>query len=360
MEKFHLNRRSFVQTTSAAALTIASPAIWTSKRKSRCNFTGNDEYKFEIKHDCVHLPDKYTWQTTHNVAVDFENNLYVIHEGRAEQKDHPAIFVFDSAGNFVRAFGSQFQGGGHGIEVRKEGSDEFLYVAAYQQVKSIAKLTLTGETVWQSYAPMDAGIYAEHEDTRPDKTWGRDRFMPTNFAFTEDGGFFLADGYGSFLIHRYDKEGKWQSSFGGPGQGNGKFNTPHGLWIDRRIEDKPLLVVTDRAHNTLQRLDLDGNYVDTIEGLGLPANIDTYEDLLMVPELLGRISLWNNDFDHLAVLGDDKERVSADKKFEIRRDRSTWKDGKFIHPHDACFDLEGNIFCAEWVAEGRVSKLIRV
>ena len=56
------------------------------------------------------------------------------------------------------------------------------------------------------------------------------------FAFLKDGGFFLADGYGAFQIHRYDASGKWLSCFGGEGPGQGTFNTPHGLWIDDRNE----------------------------------------------------------------------------------------------------------------------------
>jgi len=34
--------------------------------------------------------------------------------------------------------------------------------------------------------------------------------------------------------------------------------------------------------------------------------------------------------------------------------------GKFLHPHDACLDAAGNIFVAEWVYTGRVTKLRRV
>lgn len=34
--------------------------------------------------------------------------------------------------------------------------------------------------------------------------------------------------------------------------------------------------------------------------------------------------------------------------------------GRFVHPHDACFDADGNIFVAEWVATGRVTKLQRM
>jgi hypothetical protein len=37
-----------------------------------------------------------------------------------------------------------------------------------------------------------------------------------------------------------------------------------------------------------------------------------------------------------------------------------WKAGRFIHPHDACFDRAGNIFVVEWVPTGRVSLLRKV
>jgi hypothetical protein len=29
----------------------------------------------------------------------------------------------------------------------------------------------------------------------------------------------------------------------------------------------------------------------------------------------------------------------------------------WVHPHDACFDADGNIFVVEWVPTGRVTKL---
>ena len=149
-------------------------------------------------HDWPQLPAPFQWQTTHNVAVDRAGQLYVIHEGHADKPDHPSIFVFDAQGKYVRSFGSQFQGGGHGIEVHEEDGKEFLYICAYQQVKAIAKLDLLGEVVWTQHAPMKSGVYAEGEDTNPQKIWGRDRFMPTNIAFLPNGEFMVADGYGSF------------------------------------------------------------------------------------------------------------------------------------------------------------------
>jgi len=353
------SRRDFIKTAGAAALTsVVAPTILHSADKTgKGNLViGTDEYRYEVLHDWPQLPSKFSWQTTHNVAIDAEGLLYVIHEGKANLTDHPSIFVFDQKGKYVRSFGNQFQGGGHGLEVRTEGKDQFLYVCAYQQVKAFAKLTLAGEVIWEKYAPMDSGIYRKDEDTVRVKRWGRDAFMPTNFAFLNDGGFLLADGYGSFYIHRYDKDGNWVSKFGGPGQGEGKFATPHGIWIDQRPDRQEHVVICDRAHHTLQYLTLDGEYIETLEGYGLPANIDTWKDLMLVPELHARLSILDVENNIVARLGGDVERVTEKEK-DIRSNPNKWEKGKFVHPHDACFDTEGNIYVAEWVATGRITKL---
>ena len=359
MDSGKKSRRDFIKTAGAAALTsVVAPTILHSADKTgKGNLViGTDEYRYEVLHDWPQLPSKFSWQTTHNVAIDAEGLLYVIHEGKANLTDHPSIFVFDQKGKYVRSFGNQFQGGGHGLEVRTEGKDQFLYVCAYQQVKAFAKLTLTGEVIWEKYAPMDSGIYRKDEDTVRVKRWGRDAFMPTNFAFLNDGGFLLADGYGSFYIHRYDKDGNWVSKFGGPGQGEGKFATPHGIWIDQRPDRQEHVVICDRAHHTLQYLTLDGEYLETLEGYGLPANIDTWKDLMLVPELHARLSILDVENNIVARLGGDVERVTEKEK-DIRSNPNKWEKGKFVHPHDACFDTEGNIYVAEWVATGRITKL---
>ncbi|GIX00157.1 MAG: hypothetical protein KatS3mg111_3489 [Pirellulaceae bacterium] len=354
------SRRTFLKTATACGVAAGMGMLRRAANARQPEvIVGQGEHVYRVHHHWPQLPDRYSWQTTHNVAVDQAGNLYVIHEGRAELPDHPSIFVFDPEGRFVRAFGHQFQGGGHGLEIREEDGEEFLYVTGYQQLKNFGKLTLKGEIVWLRFAPTKSGVYAAEEAIAPQRVWGRNRFMPTNFAFLPDGGFLLADGYGAYYIHRYDRHGNWVDCFGGPGEGKGKFNTPHGLWVDTR-GDQPLVVVTDRAHHTLQRFDLEGHYLDTIEGFGLPANVATQGSLMLVPELLGRVSLLDENNQVIAHLGADVERVVADKNRTIRRDEKAWLPGKFVHPHDACFDDQGNIYVAEWVATGRVTKLERI
>jgi len=363
--KLPLSRRHFLATATTAAAAFAAPRVLTAQRSiPKHPVIGVDGHRYEVIHDWVQLPAKYTWQTTHNVAVDRDQNLYVIHEGRENLKDHPSIFVFDRDGKFIRAFGSQFQGGGHGLEIRSEGKEQFIWVAAYQQVKTFAKLTLTGETVWEKRAPMQSSLYPEGEDTRPAKRWGRDAFMPTNFAFLPDGGFYLADGYGSFRIHRYDAAGNWVSMFGGAGKENGLFNTPHGICFDDRSGRTPSIAVCDRANQRLQWFTPEGQHLKTLDGFILPANLDTHGEVLLVPDLSARITLLGKDDTVITHLGEDPEWRAAVLKDNMKLRRSDggegWVSGKFLHPHDACFDAEGNIFVAEWVNSGRITKLRKV
>lgn len=367
MASTSISRRSFVRTaTVGTAAALATPTILTAKKTDGPLIVGSGEHQYEVFHHWPQLPDSYSWQVTHNVAIDLSGNLYVIHEGKVELPDHPAIFVFDSEGKFIRAFGNQFQGGGHGLEVRQEGSEEFLYVTGYKALKTFAKISLTGETVWQKFAPMESGLYAAGEDTSSENVWGRDRFLPTNFAFLDDsldgGGFFLADGYGAHRIHRYDKDANYVSTFGQSGKEDGEFNLPHGLWVDRRPGREPSVVVADRVNGRLQWFSLKGEHQETMDGFLLPANIDTFGELMLVPDLKARVTLLDGQNKVVAQLGDDeawRADVLADG-FALRKNPDQWVDGKFLHPHDACFDANGNIFLAEWVATGRITKLRKI
>jgi hypothetical protein len=359
-----INRRRFLQSSALAAATVAMPRVLTAQKSDAKPTVGSGEHTYEVTHNFVQLPDKFTWQITHDVAVDREGLIYVIHEGREDQKDHPSIFVFDDKGKYIRSFGRQFQGGGHGLEVVSEGKEQFLYVTAYQGVKSFAKLTLKGETVWEKHAPMESGIYLKDEDTKPMKRWGRDAFMPTNYAFLPDGSFYLADGYGSYRVHRYDKDANWKGMFGEPGKGDGQFSLPHGICIDDRPGREKSIVITDRSNSRLQWLTLDGKHIKTMNGFMLPANVDTYKDVLLVPDLSARITLLDGKDNVIVHLGEDPEwrkKVLADKMaMRGQPDGKDWVAGKFLHPHDACFDAKGNILVAEWVNTGRITMLRKV
>jgi hypothetical protein len=347
-----MNRRKFLaRAATAGAGLCAAPAILkaTDKAGSKNAIIGAGEHRYECNHNWGELPNSIKWQTTHNVAVDEAGQVYITHMGQGKDV-MDTVVVFDPKGKFVRSFGKQWHGGGHGIDIRKEGSEEFIYLSHMSEKGPVVKATPKGDIIWSKETPKEPGVYKEKMSYRP-----------TNVAFAPDGGFYVADGYGSHFIHQYDKDAKWVRTFGGYGVDAGKMQTPHGLWVDDRPGREPLLIVADRANARLQYFTLDGKHKGFVHDVLFPAHFDIRGDLLLVPDLHARVSLFDKDNAPIIHLGDDlawRKKVLAG--FKIRANPSAWEPGKFIHPHDACFDKDGNIFVVEWVETGRVSLLKHV
>lgn len=346
-----MKRRDFLKQTAAAALATTSGPVFLNaadKAGTKLPIVGEGEYRYECLHDWGQLPSHLRWETTHGVCVDEAGFIYIKHQGHAGKPVQDTIVVFDPAGKFVRSFGKEYYPGGHGIDVRKEGGEEFLYLSDVHN-RQVVKTNLKGEVVWKLSYPKEANVYEKLE-----------QYRPTNVAFAPDGGFYVGDGYGSHYIHQYDKDARWVRTWGGVGDAPGKMRTPHGLWLDNRPGRQPSLVVADRANARLQYFTLDGKHLSFINDVLFPAHFDIRGDVLLVPDLHARVSLFDRTNKPIVHLGDDATRIRADKKFAIRGNPKEWLPGKFVHPHDACFDRDGNIYVVEWVQTGRVTLLRRV
>ena len=223
-------RRTFIKTAGVAAVaTAVSPIILhaADKAGSKTPTVGSGDHTYETIHNWGELPDHIKWGETHGVAVDESGLIYIKHRNRAAEP-MDAIVVFDPTGKFVRSFGKEYHGGGHGIDIRKENGEEFLYLCDVKN-NIVVKSTLKGEPLWKISYPTEPNVY---NDTN--------KFSPTNVAFAPDGGFYVADGYGSSYIHQYDKDHKWVRTWGGKGKETGKMQTPHGIWLDNRAGSRAI------------------------------------------------------------------------------------------------------------------------
>ena len=130
----------------------------------------------------------------------------------------------------------------------------------------------------------------------------------TAVTVAPDGAVFAAMGYGSQLIHKFDASGKLLKTFGAKGNGDGQFNTCHGLTIDTRF-GAPRLLVADRGNRRLCHLDLEGNWIGVhASNLRLPCSFSWHGEYLAVAELEARAVILDKSGTPVAFLGDNPDR----------------------------------------------------
>jgi hypothetical protein len=350
-------RREFLSATAVAPLLLGV----TDKAGTKAPVLGQGAFTYEAIHDWGELPASIKWGNTHGVIEDAQRHIYVHHTVHATSDSADTIVVFDRKGKFVRSWGKEFRGVAHGLHLRKEGRDEFLYLTvnatnpkltpqpAMQAV--VLKTTLTGEIVWKIQGPPDIEAYRAGADGAPKP------YNPTNLAIAPNGDVYVGDGYGSYYINQYTSKGEYIRTFGGRGAEAGQLREPHGVWVDER-GDKPVLVVADRRNNRLQRFTLEGTHLDFVPGFRLPCHFHEHKGTVVIPDLHGRVTLIDARNTIVEHLGDSN---APDWNNPLRREpRDRFIPGQFICPHGAAFDRDGNIFVVEWVEVGRVTKLRKV
>lgn len=107
------------------------------------------------------------------------------------------------------------------------------------------------------------------------------------------------------------------------------------------------------------RYGLDDKPKDIVDGTLAPCHFHQHKDLMVVPDLQCRVTLFDGNNKVIAHLGDG---AYAGKQNQLRltENRADFEPGKFVTPHGAWFDHAGNIFVAEWVEIGRVTKLRKI
>jgi hypothetical protein len=340
-----ISRRQFLKATAVTTMAAAAPAYVRAQDKSgaRAPILGEGAHTYECIHDWGELPATIKYGNTHGVCQDSQGRIYIKHTvGKGSEKDD-AIVVFDESGKFITSWGAEFKGGAHGLHINREGKEEFFYLADPNR-HLMKKTTLEGKEIFTLFFPEESGLY-----------YNAGEFHPTNVATAPNGDFYLADGYGKSWIHQYTSAGKYVRSFGGPGKERGQTSCSHGLMVDTRGKE-PLLVVADRANRRLQYFTLDGRHISFVkEELRAPCHFHQRDGELLIPDLESRVTIFDRNNKLIVHLGDGNHYNGIRDK-----QREAFTPGKFVAPHSAYYDHDGNIFVVEWVEVGRVTKLRHV
>jgi hypothetical protein len=278
--------------------------------------------------------------STHGgVVVDKAGNVYV--------SANKGVVVFSSDGKVIKEYVGDQYSQIHDLKIREEEGVEYVYGARNNNAEGIKFNSKTGEIVLKLPFPKESGLNLT-------------KFNPTAITIAPNGDIFLADGYASNHIFKFDKSGKYLMHFGQAGNDLKQFNTCHGMCLDSRYEP-PRLLICDRNHAPKGRLlhyDLDGNFIEeVITGLGMPTSAAVQGDFVSVPDLHGRVVILDKTNTIMAVLGHNPDPAKG-RNFNIPQDQ--WVEGVFSGTHGSYWDQEGNLYVQDWNVSGRIMKLVRV
>jgi hypothetical protein len=276
-----------------------------------------------------------------DIAASPAGEIYVSVQGG----DHTGIQVYSAQGRYLR----NVPGAPpdlHGFVIARAPDGQFYIYGVSRLAQEIIQVQLDGSRVLTIPASAIPSQYKKDD---------KQAINLTGIAVAPNGDIYVTDGYGLDYIHQFDRSGKYLATFGGKAEPYG-FDTCHKLAIDTRF--RPLrLLCTDRKHNRLVHMGLDGHVIGTFAtGLRLPSALSIHGDELAVAELEGRVTILDKSGKALVSVGtnDNQEEIHVNKT-----PPEVWKPDRFYAPHGLTYDPAGNLYVTEFNQFGRVTFLKR-
>lgn len=355
------SRRNFIKQAG-----IVSGLSWTISGRSTSLLSkhtddddvliGHGDYKYKVHRDWAKMSTAHNpILNCHEMVMDSKGRLIMIGDHTANN-----IFIFDKSGELLDTWGSRYPGG-HGLTISKEGGEDFLFITDcgwFQDRKGkwvtqsgvVSKTTLEGRLLFNLPDPRLVGIYKKDA-----------AFLPTETAIGPNGDIYVADGYGSDYIIQYNHDGEYIRHFGGRDNDNSDWNIHggHGVAIDYREKDNPMLIVTNRSTNCFKFFSLDGKYIKTLDMPGLFVCRPVMDDNNLYASVC-----WSNDPNTnkrtsgsglVTILEGDKVVSNPGGTAPIyekgKLQQMYQSENKvFEHGHDVCIDEDKNIYVCQWNA----------
>ena len=276
--------------------------------------------------DMVAVPVALPEGTGAPASVTFDSKGHVLVLTRGKQ----AFFEFEENGTFVRSFGDGFTRA-HGVRLDRDGNIWATDVGAH----TVMKFSPQGNLLLTLGTKGEAGEWNEAAGSR--------RFnQPNDVVIAANGDIFVVQGHtpggGDPRVLKFDKAGKFLTTWGGRGKEPGKFEVAHGIAIDARGQ----LWVTDRENQRIQVFTQDGKFVKELKYAGLPCALDIGRQYIyMVNGFAAQVLRLDLDGKVLAALGKPGKGP-----------------GEFGEAHMIAVSPKGELFVADSV-NGTLQKFVR-
>ncbi|HEX4131557.1 MAG TPA: hypothetical protein VHZ24_16075 [Pirellulales bacterium] len=336
-----LTRRDFLSITAAAGATLALPRLATAGNETTSPVRiGSGHWTYTLDENWGKLSEGMKYGFGCAVVVDSKDRVFI-----TSRSTNPCVAVFGSDGTLLETWSNDFAqkigystdqvaATAHGLYWSKEGPEEFLYFTENKPGNRVYKTDMQGRVLYEL-----GNIAKEGSTAQPFKFDN-----PTDVAVAPNGDIYIVDGYGSQLVHRFDKNFKLIRTIGGRGKTNGLFNVCHGVWVST-LGNEPEVYIADRANNRLEVYSPELDYKRTVPDMRLPCCFYQHDGHLYVPELGSRVSIIDPQDKPVARLGDGKG---------VKKEQIT--PHKFATPHALTVDSQGDLYVVEWLDYGRPRK----
>lgn len=341
------SRRSFVKKTALASAALASPIALLSNSYSKDLILGHGDFRYKVDMNWGALDaNKFPVKDCHEMVYTKEGHILMLTNDIRNN-----ILKYNKDGKLISTWGNEFPGG-HGLTIRDEGGEEFLYITDTER-NLMVKTTIAGKEVMKINAPKELEAFIDPTN-----------FKPTETAISENGDIYIADGYGSQLILVFDQDGRLKNYFGGHGEDEDQFLNAHGIAIDNRF-GKEKILVTARQKNQLKYFTTEGNYESTVDLKGAyicrPVIKGNHVYLATIwsgdgAENTGFVSILNKENKLISAPGGSRPIYKEDLLSPMHQSLEVFK-----HPHDVCVDEDENMYVCQWNSgQSYPIKLIRV
>ena len=273
---------------AAVALLIVAPAPVHAQVLDRLPniYPMNDlPNPYSSEDEWVSLPGGRTWGSTAGVDIDPDGrHIWAIDRcgtNSCAASDLDPILKIDPSGNVVTAIGGGMFLFPHGLHVDRDGN---VWVTDARGPNRENPATAGRGHVVIKLSPEGEVLLTLGRSGSPGDGRGPLLNTPNDVVTDADGNIYVGDGHGGqnltappetvARIVKFDRTGKFITSWGRLGSGPGEMRTPHAVDIDSQGR----LIVGDRGNNRLQIFELDGTYIGELRQFGRPSGIYIADD----------------------------------------------------------------------------------
>src|SRR5436190_6427820 len=229
-----MKRKEFIRQSSLGAASVfLSPAFLKSNNRAYRQagkediILGHNNKRYRIntkwsKADAMQYPVK----DCHEMIQDKKGRILLLTN---ETKNN--VLIYDKSGKLLSSWGTEYPGA-HGLTLFNENGEDILFICDNNR-HQVIKTTIDGKVLMTLDYPKETGQYTKAEE-----------YVPTETTIASNGDIYVVDGYGKDFIIQYNHKGEYIRHFGGRGAEEKFLKNAHGICVDTRNKNKPVLIVT--------------------------------------------------------------------------------------------------------------------